>query len=189
MTQPAAESTQQLAAFDGHRLIASGSIGDVLATTKRHQHGSNTSIQFFSAESGRQVDFDLRGSLDEVLERAGLTHAPQRTGPGRPKLGVVSREVSLLPRHWEWLEEQPSGISATLRRLVDEARRHETAEQRARRRQDAAYRFMSAIAGDLPHFEEAARALYANDHTRMAHLMAHWPRDVREYALRMASAE
>ncbi|MFY0534142.1 DUF2239 family protein [Nannocystis pusilla] len=52
--------------------------------------------------------------------RLAAEEPPARTGPGRPKLGVVSREVSLLPRHWEWLERQPSG---SRRRCADSSRR------------------------------------------------------------------
>ncbi len=134
----------------------------------------------FDDETGRQVDFDLRGTVGDVLARA----IPAR-GPGRPKLGVIPREISLLPRHWEWLEQQPNGASAALRRLVDEARNHEPDRQRARRAWDAASRAMSAIAGDLPGYEEACRALYAGDADRFGALIARWPEDVRGYLTRL----
>jgi hypothetical protein len=45
----------------------------------------------FHDQTGKQVDFDLRGSIREVLER--VAPKPVRTGPGRPRLGVTSREV------------------------------------------------------------------------------------------------
>ena len=111
---------------------------------------------------------------------------PKRAGPGRPKLGVTSREVSLLPRHWEWLEDQGTGVSAALRRLVDEARRREPEAARARRARDAAGCFMWAMAGNLPGFEEASRALYAGDEARLEGLVEGWPPDVRDHALRLA---
>jgi hypothetical protein len=104
--------------------------------------------------------------------------------PGRPRLGVVGREVSLLPRHWEWLEQQPSGISAALRRLVDEARKREPGKQKARALREAASRFMTAMAGDLPGFEEASRALFAGEERRFERLVRGWPADVRKHALR-----
>jgi hypothetical protein len=125
----------------------------------------------------------LRGSLEEVLARAAPV-AP-RPGPGRPKLGVVSREVSLLPRHWDWLEQQPNGISAALRRLVDEARKREPDKESARLAREAAGRFMWAVAGDLSGFEEASRALFAGNLQRLAELTRDWPEDVRAHLLRM----
>jgi hypothetical protein len=106
-----------------------------------------------------------------------------RQGPGRPRLGVVSREISLLPRHWEWLEAQPGGLSATLRRLVDEARRQEPQSEQARQRRDATSRLMWALAGDLPGFEEASRALFASERGRFTDLLASWPADLRGYLL------
>jgi uncharacterized protein len=136
----------------------------------------------FDDATGKQVDFDLRGNEAQVLARA---LPGQRTGPGRPKLGVVSREISLLPRHWEWLEEQPNGASAALRRLVDEARRREQGRQRVRLALDAAARFMSAMAGNLPGFEEATRALYAKDRSQLESLTSKWPRDVRKHMLQL----
>jgi hypothetical protein len=110
-----------------------------------------------------------------------------RSGPGRPKLGVVSREVSLLPRHWEWLEQQPNGISAALRRLVDEARKANAAKDRVRAATEAAGRFMTVVAGNLPGFEEALRALYAHNEARFEEEIHDWPNDVREHARRLAS--
>jgi hypothetical protein len=130
------------------------------------------------------VDFDLRGSLDEVLARA--LPATPRPGPGRPKLGVVAREVTLLPRHWEWLEQQPNGISAALRRLVDEARKRSPDEESARLAREAASRFMWAVAGNLPDFEEASRALFAGNRERLRSLTREWPADVRSHLFRLA---
>ena len=126
-----------------------------------------------------QVDFDLRGSLEEILERAGAK--PAKTGPGRPKLGVTSREISLLPRHWEWLETQPQGASAALRRLVDEAKKRDGGESEIRAKIDAIGRVMSVLGGNLPHFEEAYRALYARDHARLREQIRDWPADLRQY--------
>src|SRR5688572_21421832 len=125
-------------AFSGSRLIVSGDLETMLRRTKQFLDGSGTdSVLIFEDQTGRQVDFDFRGTPDEVLARAAAGAKP-RPGPGRPKLGVVSREVSLLPRHWDWLEQQPQGISAALRRLVDEARKREPDRERARLAREAA---------------------------------------------------
>ena len=110
-------------------------------------------------------------------------------GRGRPKLGVVAREITLLPRHWDWLAAQPGGASATLRRLVENARRDGGADGRQRAAREAAYRFLSAVAGNLPGYEEALRALFAGDAARFETQMADWPKDVRAYALRLARSE
>jgi hypothetical protein len=134
--------------------------------------------------TGRQFDVDLRGSVEDVRRRAGET-APPRQVPavakkrGRPKLGVVGREITLLPRHWQWLETQRGGPSATLRRMVDQARVANRDRDRVREAQDAINRFLSAVAGDLPGFEEATRALYRGEGDRFAAEIARWPVDVR----------
>jgi hypothetical protein len=177
--------TPQYTAFAGRTCLAAGSLGSVLAQVKGHVDAeADASLLIFEDQTGRQVDFDLTGSLDEVLARAA-TAAP-RPGPGRPKLGVVSREVSLLPRHWEWLEQQPNGLSAALRRLVDEARKREPDKESARLAREAAHRFMWAVAGDFPGFEEASRALFAGSLARLEGITRDWPADIRSYLLRLA---
>jgi len=113
---------------------------------------------------------------------------PPPRGPGRPKLGVVAREVTLLPRHWDWLSAQPGGASVALRKLVEDARRTSAPKDRVRRAQEAAYRFMSAMAGNLPGFEEAARSLFAGNRDRFAAETDAWPADVRDHARKMADA-
>ena len=170
-------------AFAGTRQIASGNRLYVLTSVKQYLDSNAERVLIFEDDSGRQVDFNFSGSLDDVLERERASSTRNR--PGRPKLGVVGREVSLLPRHWEWLEEQPNGISAAIRRLVDEARKREPGAQRARRLRDAISRFLWAMAGDFPNFEEAARALHAGDDARVAELTLDWPADVRAHVLRM----
>jgi hypothetical protein len=117
---------------------------------------------------------------------AAEAEAPR--GPGRPKLGVVAREVTLLPRHWEWLNRQRGGASVALRRLVDEARHADGGADRRRAAQEAAYRFMSAMAGNREHFEEATRALFAGDAARFTHLIATWPKDIRDHTQKLAAA-
>ena len=104
-----------------------------------------------------------------------------------PELGVVAREVTLLPRHWDWLAGQPGGASVTLRKLVEQARKDNEGKDRLRRAREAAYRFLSAMAGNLPGFEEAARALFAGHRDRFAAVVAPWPQDVREHAVKLAA--
>jgi hypothetical protein len=174
------EEQRTYTAFVGEARIAAGPLETLLPVVKERCDRSDGALcLIFDDRTGRQVDFDLRGSVEDVLARA--LPAASKAGPGRPKLGVVSREVSLLPRHWEWLEEQPNGASAALRRLVDEARKREPEEQRARRAQEAAGRFLTAMAGNLPGYEEACRALYAGDGERFEALTAGWPEDYRAY--------
>jgi hypothetical protein len=178
------EDERTYTAFAEKTLLATGSLGQVLAALKEQfERDRGAPVLVFEDQTGREVDFDLRGSLDEVLARA--LPPKVRTGPGRPKLGVVAREVSLLPRHWEWLEEQPNGASAAIRRLVDEARKREPGEQRVRLAMDAASRFLSAMAGNLPGYEEATRALYGRDGGRFDELIRDWPRDIRDHVRRL----
>ena len=170
-------------AFLGWRRIASGPLEGMLRQTKRRLDGvpDDETLLIFEDQTGKQIDFDLRGSIEEILAR--VAPQPVRTGPGRPKLGVTSREISLLPRHWEWLETQSNGASATLRRLVEEARKRDSSESPSRMAIDATGRVMTAIAGNLPGFEEAYRALYARDRERLELWTKDWPRDVRQYLL------
>lgn len=175
-------------AFLGQQQLAAGELATVLAAGKQAlDEGTRESLLIFEDEGGKQVEFDFAGELADVLIRE-LPSKP-KAGPGRPKLGVVSREVTLLPRHWEWLESQPNGSSAALRRLVEEAIKHAPDEQRARKRRDAAAKFMWGMAGDFPGFEEASRALYAGEHERLAQLVGKWPPDVRAYLTRLLATD
>lgn len=180
-------------AFRGTTLLANGALHEVALAVKRATEADPTSaILIFEDATGKQIDVLLQGSEDEVVARlkppsGGHGTAQEPRGRGRPKLGVTAREVTLLPRHWDWLNAQPGGASVTLRRLVDEARRKETEDNRAGR--NAAYGFMSAIAGDFENFEEASRALFANDRQRFETLMSSWPQDVRMHAVRLAFGE
>ena len=179
------EQEQTLAAFIGDRLLTSGPLEMIIPVIKeRFDHDPTTLFFLFEEQSGRQVDFDLRGSLAEALARSAPTKP--RIGPGRPKLGVIPREISLLPRHWEWLEQQPNGASAAIRRLVDQAKATEPHVQQTRRAKDALSRIMSAMAGNLHDYEEACRALYADDRQRFEELIATWPADIRSYLCRRA---
>ena len=113
-------------AFRGNTLLASGPLAEVAMAVKQAlEQGTSEPVLTFDDATGRVIDLDLRGSEADIIARLSPpqpANAPAR-GRGRPKLGVVAREVTLLPRHWEWLAAQPGGASVTLRRLVDEARR------------------------------------------------------------------
>ena len=186
--------------FQGHRRLTSGPLHVVaLAVKLAAEHGSTKPILIFDDSTGRSIDIDVRGSDEEVLARHtavptdaandGSAIPDARRGRGRPKLGVVAREVTLLPRHWEWLESQPGGASVTLRKLVEEARRANGERDNIRARHERAYHFMSAMAGDMPGFEEATRALFANDRATFDERIAEWPGDVRDYAAQLAFGE
>jgi hypothetical protein len=191
------DQTSCFTAFEGQRRIASGPLTDVALAVKHAGARTTTPIAIYSDETGRPIDLDLRGSDDEIAARlrqtlpmetteaSGASKPGEPRGRGRPKLGVVAREVTLLPRHWEWLSAQPGGASVALRKLVDEARRANSDRDRSRAARDAAYYFMSAMAGDLAKFEEAARALFANDRRQLAALIAGWPDDIRDHIVKL----
>lgn len=191
------DQTSCFTAFEGQRRIAFGPLTDVALAVKHAGARTTTPIAIYSDETGRPIDLDLRGSDDEIAARlrqtlpvetteaSGASKTGEPRGRGRPKLGVVAREVTLLPRHWEWLSAQPGGASVALRKLVDEARRANSDRDRSRAARDAAYYFMSAMAGDLANFEEAARALFANDRRRLAALIAGWPDDIRDHIVKL----
>src|SRR6266568_5521872 len=182
-------------AFIGQRRLASGPAGEGVLAIKRTAPRPDEPIIIFDDGTGRSIDFDLRGEDHEVLARLVKLAPPpsEETAPpaeprgrGRPKLGVVAREVTLLPRHWEWLGAQPGGASVALRKLVEEARRASGDRDRGRAARDAAYHFMSVMAGNLPGFEEASRALFADDRRRFVELIAGWPGDIRDHVVKLA---
>jgi hypothetical protein len=184
-------------AFDGDRAIASGDLREVARVAKeRLERRRDAAILIFDADTGAPVDIDFRGGISDVLARLPETAEafevtdqaapPASRGPGRPKLGVVAREVTLLPRHWDWLGQQRGGASVALRRLVEEARRTHEDGNRIGMAQEAAYRFMSAMAGNRANYEAAIRALFADEPARFAKLIAEWPADVRKHALKLA---
>ncbi|HEV2504984.1 MAG TPA: DUF2239 family protein [Mesorhizobium sp.] len=197
--------TSTSTAFEGDRRLAGGSLVEVALAVKARQGAADAPVLVFDDATGAVIDLDLRGPDAEILARLAarfpsLTSAKAvaedrpmaegtdtaTRGRGRPKLGVIAREVTLLPRQWEWLAAQPGGASQTLRRLVDTARRADGDGSARRNRQEAAYRFVSAMAGNLPGFEEASRALFAGDPDRFTREMASWPTDIRAHAQKLA---
>jgi uncharacterized protein len=190
--------SQGFTAFLGHQRLASGPLAEVALTVMKASRGAAPApIVIFDDANGRPIDLDLRGTERDVVARLpqpanSPAQADEPSGPrgrGRPKLGVVAREVTLLPRHWEWLGTQPGGASVALRKLVEEARRANGDLDRSRAARDAAYHFMSVMAGNLPGFEEASRALFADDRRHFARLIADWPGDVRDHIVRLAFSD
>ena len=184
-------------AFAGTQRLAGGPVRDVARAVKTHLDAHPESqVLVFDNTSAHPVEFDLRGTVEDVVARidqaAPSAAEPAESenrprGPGRPKLGVIAREVTLLPRHWDWLAAQPGGASVTLRKLVEQARRAAEGADRRRTAQEAAYRFMSAMAGNAAGFEEATRALFAADAAAFESLTHTWPADVRDFARELAS--
>ncbi len=162
-------------AFKGDDRIASGDRESVARSILQAFPDGGHGILVFEDESGRQTDLDYRQTSQDAVPR----------GRGRPKLGVQAREVTLLPRHWEWLADQPGGASATLRRLVDQARK---GPRNPAERRDAVYRFMQAMCGDRPGYEEALRALYRGEAEQFAEQIARWPRDIVAYIGKLMAA-
>lgn len=190
-------------AFEGSRRIARGPLAAVALRAKAAvDRGARGPVLIFDDPTSALIEVDFRGTPSDVAKRVarldGQVAGPGAAdatspepelprGPGRPRLGVVAREVTLLPRHWEWLGTQRGGASVALRKLVDEARRANEGADRMRVAQEAAYRFMSAMSGDRPGFEEATRALFAGQRKRFEELVADWPVGVREHSRTLAA--
>jgi hypothetical protein len=189
------QESSEFLAFLGESLLARGALAVVALAARAATLGETKQrIALYVEETGAAFDLDLSGSEEETLGRLRVQFpepsidlpgfgcdrsawAPR--GRGRPKLGVVSREISLLPRHWQWLSEQDGGASGTLRRLVDEARRAGADQSRNRRNVNAAYRFMMDLAGNQVGFEEASRSLFAHNWVDFEERIKDWPADVR----------
>jgi uncharacterized protein len=188
-------------AFHGDRCLCSGDLIQVTTKVKEViDRGESETLIIFDDLNGEIIEVDLRGAINDVLQRiekittkgnpleAAADKDPNAPrGPGRPKLGVISTEVTLLPRHWDWLNRQPGGASVALRKLVDKARHDNIGKDRVRHSQEAAYRFMSAMAGNLPGYEEALRALFSGNREHFDDSITSWPVDIQEYALKLSN--
>lgn len=184
-------------AFEHHRRTAAGQPAAVItAVQQRLGIDPNAMPVVLDATTSERIELDWRAPLERLLtllpppasettDSEAADEAPR--GPGRPKLGVTAREVTLLPRHWEWLARQPGGASVALRKLVQSAMREGSAADAKRRATDAAYRFMSIVGGDLPHYEEISRALFAGELARLRTLVGGWPADVSEHLLALTA--
>jgi hypothetical protein len=191
----------QCTAFSSSKRIASGDLRHVALKAKAVWDRDRwAQVLIFDDDSSELIEVDFRGTPEDVVGRikevdAGAVPSEESAKPegdarrpGRPKLGVVAREVTLLPRHWDWLASQPGGASVALRKLVEHDRLANQGRDRRRRAKEAAYRFLSAMAGNEPGFEEATRALFADQPKRFDELVEHWPKDVREHGMRLAAA-
>lgn len=175
-------------AFVGTKKLTEGPLSMIPVTIKQKLHDDELhDVLIFSDMTGQHVDLDLRGGVLDVQHRARM-HAYNTyvaKSRGRPKLGVVSREISLLPRHWEWLETQSGGASATLRKLVEKASKMDSESERQAR--DRTYQFLRVIAGDMPGYEEALRSLFRGDLELFSEQMKGWPEDVQTHARKLVT--
>ena len=184
-------TVQSYTAFNNQHILIQGSLEKVVLKVKKQleQHPSSD-VLIFSDSSGKKMDFDLRGSENEVLARLekfiGKDALSTTSGPGRPKLGVISREVSLLPRHWEWLSTQSGGASASLRRLIDETKKQTSAREIIKQAQERTYKFMTTIAGNLSNYEDALRALFSKDKKLFEDHINDWPKDIKKQTIKLA---
>lgn len=182
---------QTYTVFIGEKLLIQGPLKEVLLKVKKKsKEEPDSTILIFSDLTGKQMDFDLRGTEKEILQRLEAFLEPKevkpQSGPGRPKMGVVAREISLLPRHWEWLAAQPGGASAAIRRLVDDTRKTTSNREQIKLAQEATHSFMTSMAGNLPHYEEALRSMYAKDKKKFKEFLSTWPDDIRTHVLKLS---
>jgi len=171
-------------AFLGTEKIANGELEDVIRAVK--VRGTDEEALLVETETCQRKDLDWRGSAEAVLARLVpvLPDVPAEPAPakrGRPRLGVMSKEITLLPRHWDWLATQTGGASVTLRRLIDQARKNIEPEERIKQQQARIFKFMTIFAEQLPEFEEATRALYRKDADLLNQSMAQWPADIQDF--------
>lgn len=191
--------------FHGDQMLYSGALLDIALWLQAQQTSNNLqqgTTLIFAAESGRQIDVDVSGTEKDIIERyqqsgsGGVDNVSDsveqtaepvgRRGRGRPKLGVVGKEVTLLPRHWQWLDQQRGGASAELRRLIEVSMKATASSHEKRQAQNRTYSFLSAIAGNLPDYEEATRALFNGQSKRFHDYCSAWPRDIRNTAITLA---
>ncbi|MBS0452361.1 MAG: DUF2239 family protein [Proteobacteria bacterium] len=182
---------QHVSAFADFRRVAAGNVVEVLAKLRGTPRPPDELVRVFDDASGTRLDLDLRPQAEidaaPVPAPPSPSATPVQRSVGRPRLGVVAREVTLLPRHWDWLNRQPGGASVALRRLVDEARHVHRERDAVRAAREATYRCMTEMAGNLPGFEEATRALFAGDGTQFNLLIDSWPQDLRDYLLQLSA--
>ena len=187
---PAEPPPERLSAFAGFERIAGGPAESVLSQLRSRSFPPDILVRVFDDATGTRLDLDLRPEAVNADAAPAATQpaAPAQRSVGRPRLGVVAREVTLLPRHWDWLNRQPGGASVALRRLVDEARHVHRERDALRAAREATYRCMTEMAGNLPGFEEATRALFAGDGTQFNLLIEPWPQDLRDYLQQLSAS-
>ena len=191
---PGLPTRRRCTAFVGHQRIASGELLHVALKAKQaHDADPARAVRVFDDATGHALELPLELPAGDLVRRLSQPQpddarpAPARRGPGRPRLGVVAREVTLLPQHWEWLAAQPGGASMALRRLVEDARTVDADADQRRAAQETTYRFLQVLAADLPGHAQAVRALFAGDFGGFEGWIARWPDDVRDHAALLAS--
>ena len=183
-----------VSAFLDDALIAQGSRETVTRRIEARYSSSDFSrIRVFEDATGRVVDLDYWDAAKNGAERPAVQRPPlpgqEKRARGRPKLGVTSREITLLPRQWDWLATQPGGASATIRRLVEDARKRRSESVSAAQAREGVHRFMTEMVGDRPGYEVALRALYRSDIASVLQIASGWPEDVRRYLERLLDRE
>ncbi len=173
-----------VSAFLEDELIAQGPRAVVTRRIEERYPASDFSrIRVFDDATGRVTDLDYWDASADAPAEAAPASPPR--GRGRPKLGVVSREVTLLPRHWDWLAAQRGGASATIRRLIEDARKRRSETLTAAEAREGVHRFLTEMAGDREGYEEALRALYRSDIAGVRAIADAWPEDIRRYLNRL----
>lgn len=186
--------SESFSTFTPKKCLITGSLEEAALAAFHHlQSQSAESVLIFNDATYAIMDIDLSGGAVLVKRKAAsypTANTTAKSGPGRPKLGVIGKEVTLLPRHWEWLASQKGGASVTLRKLIDNARRDPkiSAQSERKQAQDLTYKFCNAIAGDLPGYEEALRCLYAVDEEGFCNHIGEWPVDIAGRARSLAKA-
>lgn len=186
------KENRQYTAFANIKKVAQGNILDVALKVKKIlKTDAKTQVLIFDSITSQQIEIDFRGTSENLARRldalvgktAPTSEEEKKIGPGRPRLGVISKEITLLPNHWEWLSSQPGGASVTLRRLVEEAKKKNYGKDLIRQAQESGYKFMTTMAGDLPNYEDALRALYSGEKKKFEKLIFAWPKDIKEHLL------
>jgi hypothetical protein len=180
------QNSNTYTAFEGLKFLVQGDLEEVVLKVKKHIGTADiSSVLIFSNSTGKTMDFNFQGTKQDVQKRLELYTSKEvnsdTSGPGRPKLGVISREISLLPNHWEWLATQSGGASSTIRNLIEDARKKSSGIVSVKQIQERAYKVMSVLAGDLENYEEALRALYKKDQKIFSQNIHSWPVDVKKY--------
>lgn len=166
--------------------IAQGDLSHILTTAHAHlDRGDTRPLLALCSQTGEMLEMDLRGTLQDVLGRIPPA-VPPLSGPGRPKLGVIGKEITLLPRHWEWLNSQSGGASVTLRKLVESAIKESASKDKDKSIVNSTYKYMWNCAGSMPNYEEASRALFAQDLEAFKAIVQHWG-DKGQNLIQMAS--
>ncbi|RZG86913.1 DUF2239 family protein [Acinetobacter venetianus] len=173
-------SSTTYTAFSGDHYLASGEMMELILKIKQLQE-TTENILIFNDQTGRQTDFDYTGSEQEIRERYAEPEPTKKVG--RPKLGVISREITLQKKHWDWLDQQSASASAIIRKLIDKELDDPNSESNKMLAKQATDRFMLAMLGNMPNYEEATRALYQGDREVFLKMIQDYPKDLKKYLI------